>query len=937
MPRSSFLVAACALLIWLPVISWQKLLGQELPAVSADEVVGYQQIESIFAQNCIACHNAKKAEGGLSLQSPTAMIAGGESGPAVVAHNMAESLLLVRVLDRENPMPPVDNAVDAQPLSESEVAELRRWIEQGATDNRPAAQGQPLAWQRLPAHVQPIYTMESSEDGTYLAVGRGNTVEVGNQPPAACFQAFRLIDKSLQLDGGSPLDATDLDIVQSLAFSPDSQLLATGGYRTVKLWKRQTAARTVLADLSSGSKVAKISPNGQRLVRAVGQHGFELVDINSGQAHRFLKSHVSAVQCAVWLTDDIVLTVDQGGTLLTTRADTFRSEPIELVEPARQIQQLVRLNQRIFAVCQNGIVCELIDDSGQALHELEHIQKLIAKELPLPGQATHMAASQLPVPTLWVALADQNIVGIEPSTGQVLKQWQVNCEVSELVISPHTGALAVVPAYGPTKLWDRESGQVMGSLDQDYFQLASFRNGQKRVARQKANVDQLAARIPELQKATSAEVAAKTKVQEARDKAAEALAAKQAELITARTNAEADALALAEAQTALAAATARVEELNTALGAKKKAVSEAETKANEAETELAIRDQALATANDGVERATAQVPQAEARLSTEQARLNEFELQLSQLATQSPRVDAALCVFSDDGMLSVVAGKDDTLRLYASTSGKPIANLEKIGGELVALHSLPDRKLLGLTLDGRILAWDLSLPWTLQRTIGSPDSSPFSDRITALDFSPDGTLLAVGSGPPSRFGEIQFIDIASGQVARDLGQVHSDTVLSLRFSPDGRWLASGGADKLCRLFEIESGNMIRVFEGHTHHVLAVAWEDTGRQLASASADNTVKLWNVDTGEPMRTIAGFTKEVTALDYIGQTKQLAVVAADGSVRLYEATDGKQLRAFNGADKALFSVALSADDTTISAGGQTGKVWTWQLDNAEPVASP
>ncbi|MEZ6078575.1 MAG: hypothetical protein R3C56_23750 [Pirellulaceae bacterium] len=71
-------------------------------------------------------------------------------------------------------------------------------------------------------------------------------------------------------------------------------------------------------------------------------------------------------------------------------------------------------------------------------------------------------------------------------------------------------------------------------------------------------------------------------------------------------------------------------------------------------------------------------------------------------------------------------------------------------------------------------------------------------------------------------------------IARDLGEVHSDTVLSLQFSPDGRMLASGGADKLCRLWHVATGEAVRGFEGHTHHVLGIAWQDNGQRLATAS-------------------------------------------------------------------------------------------------------
>ena len=74
-----------------------------------------------------------------------------------------------------------------------------------------------------------------------------------------------------------------------------------------------------------------------------------------------------------------------------------------------------------------------------------------------------------------------------------------------------------------------------------------------------------------------------------------------------------------------------------------------------------------------------------------------------------------------------------------------------------------DGKAITLAANG-LRVWDFTSEWKLERTIGSPDdASVFADRVTALDFSPDGKTLAVGSGEPSRSGEIKLFDVASGE------------------------------------------------------------------------------------------------------------------------------------------------------------------------------
>ena len=61
-----------------------------------------------------------------------------------------------------------------------------------------------------------------------------------------------------------------LDLVQSLTFSPNGLLLASGGYRVVKLWQRpdyNSPAETYTGGFQSFSTVA-VSSDGQRVAAA---------------------------------------------------------------------------------------------------------------------------------------------------------------------------------------------------------------------------------------------------------------------------------------------------------------------------------------------------------------------------------------------------------------------------------------------------------------------------------------------------------------------------------------------------------------------------------------------------------------------------------------------------------------------------------------------
>ncbi len=99
------------------------------------------QIKPLLRGRCFSCHGSLKQEAGLRLDTAVLMVAGGESGPAIVRQDAAKSLLLKRIsaTDIADRMPPED---EGEPLSAEQIALIRNWITAGATapsDERPDA------------------------------------------------------------------------------------------------------------------------------------------------------------------------------------------------------------------------------------------------------------------------------------------------------------------------------------------------------------------------------------------------------------------------------------------------------------------------------------------------------------------------------------------------------------------------------------------------------------------------------------------------------------------------------------------------------------------------------------------------------------------------------------------------------------------------------
>ena len=70
----------------------------------------------------------------------------------------------------------------------------------------------------------------------------------------------------------------------------------------------------------------------------------------------------------------------------------------------------------------------------------------------------------------------------------------------------------------------------------------------------------------------------------------------------------------------------------------------------------------------------------------------------------------------------------------------------------------------------------------------------------------------------------------------------------MSFSPDGARLLSGSFDNTVRLWDVNSGECLRTFNGHSRVVRSVSFSPDGARLLSGSDDNTVRLWDVNSGK-----------------------------------------------------------------------------------------
>ncbi|HTN76207.1 MAG TPA: c-type cytochrome domain-containing protein, partial [Pirellulaceae bacterium] len=198
--------------------------------------------------------------------------------------------------------------------------------------------------------------------------------------------------------------------------------------------------------------------------------------------------------------------------------------------------------------------------------------------------------------------------------------------------------------------------------------------------------------------------------------------------------------------------------------------------------------------------------------------------------------------------------------------------------------------------------------------------------INALAVNARGDIAAL-----ARFGEVELIDVVSGQSIRKLPG-HRGRVSAVAFSADNRWLLTGAGEAgligEAKLWDVAAGECLKTWQAHRDCIYAVAISPDGKLLATGGYDQTIKLWSLERDEPLKTIEGHNGAVFALAFRKDGRVLASASEDRTVKLWEPASGARLDTLNQSTKELYTLAFSPDGQRLAAAGVDNRIRVWSI---------
>lgn len=201
-----------------------------------------------------------------------------------------------------------------------------------------------------------------------------------------------------------------------------------------------------------------------------------------------------------------------------------------------------------------------------------------------------------------------------------------------------------------------------------------------------------------------------------------------------------------------------------------------------------------------------------------------------------------------------------------------------------------------------------------------------SKPINSCDFRParpfriatgsEDNTIAIFEGPPFKFKMTK--------------QEHGRFVQAVRYSPSGHLFASAGFDGKVFLYDGTTSELVGEVGSPAHKggVYAVAWKPDGKQLLTCSGDKTCRLWNVETRELVTEFPmGNTVDDQQVSCLWQGDNLLTVSLSGFISYLDVNNPtKPLRVVKGHNKPITVLALSDDRSTIYTGSHDGAVTNW-----------
>jgi type 1 glutamine amidotransferase len=287
-------------------------------------------------------------------------------------------------------------------------------------------------------------------------------------------------------------------------------------------------------------------------------------------------------------------------------------------------------------------------------------------------------------------------------------------------------------------------------------------------------------------------------------------------------------------------------------------------------------------------------------------------------------VDAAVIAYSPDGRTVVTGGRDGVARIWQARTGEDLTGemllaMDGRKGAIEALGWKGTGVLVTVARNRAVQSWDVATGKVLQ-------SGALKAKVKNVILRPGKDCWLAGQV----LGQVGLWNFETGEAGRTF-LPKDPRVRALGFASDGKRLVAGTDKGVVRVWDAESGELVRTYEAGTG-VRAVAASAT--HVAAALSNGVVRLWALE-GAADLALDGHKGPVNALAFGAKGDQLASGGADKVVRVWDVPSGKLLCLQESHTGEVRAVAFNSNGQKMAsaAADRSLRYWTVPLPPLPP----
>ncbi|MCI4664374.1 MAG: TIR domain-containing protein [Neomegalonema sp.] len=281
----------------------------------------------------------------------------------------------------------------------------------------------------------------------------------------------------------------------------------------------------------------------------------------------------------------------------------------------------------------------------------------------------------------------------------------------------------------------------------------------------------------------------------------------------------------------------------------------------------------------------------------------------------------ASAAFLPDGEHVLIGGSYE-LVLWNALTGKRVrkfgAKVKNGEGRIWSVSISSDgRKALTGRMDSDFVLWDVGTGEALYTLRGRKFGAIATAMVPGL-----GGSLGISGGDG---GFLKVWNLETGQLIRTFGKAGRG-IGSISVSADGRQLLDNGGNTGLRLWDIASGRLIRSFKQKTGAFASIAITPDGAKAIVGSSKSHLKLLDLASGREVWSIAAHDGQVYGVAVSPDGRRALSAGMDGLAKLWDLADGRELAVFEGHSRGVTSVAFSPNGkyAITTSDDDTAKLW-------------